>query len=101
MCFLKTCISMQVSTAKVYSEDSRKARDTLTDCEAELKHVDSPFLLQEVHETEEQVLLFSDFLQFQLQHLMKWTEQVEKGRLNSWLKSSKTYYPTSSGAEKR
>lgn len=43
----------------------------LTDCQAELEHVDCPFLLQEVHEAEQKVLLFSDFLQFQLQHLMK------------------------------
>lgn len=33
--------------------------------------MDCPFLLQEVHETEQKVLLFSDFLQFQLQHLMQ------------------------------
>lgn len=46
-------------------------RDVLTDCQAELKHMDGPFLLQEVHETEQKVLLFSDFLQFQLQHLKK------------------------------
>lgn len=48
-----------------------KVRDTLTDGEAELKHMDSPFLLQEVHETEEKVLLFSDFLQLQFQHLVR------------------------------
>lgn len=45
--------------------------DALTDCQAELEHMDGPFLLQEVHKTEQKVLLFSDFLQFQLQHLMK------------------------------
>lgn len=48
---------------------SRRARDMLTHCKAELEHMDSPFLLQEVHETEEKVLLFSDFFQFKLQHL--------------------------------
>lgn len=50
--------------------DICKARDTRTDREAELEHVDGPFLLQEVHEAEEKVLLFSDFLQLQLQHLL-------------------------------
>lgn len=59
-------------------EDMHKVRDTLTDCKAELEHMDSPFLLQEVHKTEEEVLLLSDFLQLQLQHLMKRTEHVEK-----------------------
>lgn len=48
-----------------------KVWDTLTDGKAELKHMDSPFLLQEVHETEEKVLLFSDFLQLQFQHLVR------------------------------
>lgn len=43
----------------------------LTNCEAELEHVDGSFLLKEVHETKKKVLLFSDFFQLQLQHLMK------------------------------
>ena len=55
--------SMHVRAAEVL--------DTLTDCKAELEHVDSPFLLQEVHKTEEKVLLLSDFLQLQLQHLVR------------------------------
>lgn len=55
---------------KVSFADIWKARDTRTNREAELEHVDGPFLLQEVHEAEEKVLLLSDFLQLQLQHLL-------------------------------
>lgn len=40
-----------------------------TNSEAELEHVDGPFLFQEIHETEEKVLLLPDFLQLQLQNL--------------------------------
>lgn len=58
---------MQVKVAKVSFDDwFGMVRDTLTDCKAKLEHMDSPFLLQEVHETKEEVLLFSDFLQLQL-----------------------------------
>lgn len=41
----------------------------LTYSEAELQHVHSSFLLQEVHETKEEILLLPDLLQLQLQHL--------------------------------
>lgn len=41
----------------------------LTHSEAELQHVHSSLLLQEVHETKEEILLFPDLLQLQLQHL--------------------------------
>lgn len=41
----------------------------LTHSEAELQHVHGSFLLQEVHETKEEILLAPDLLQLQLQHL--------------------------------
>lgn len=60
-----------VVVANVSFETICNVLDTLTDCKAELEHMDSPFLLQEVHKTEEKVLLLSDFLQLQLQHLVR------------------------------
>lgn len=51
---------------------------TLTDCEAKLEHMYGPFLLQEVHVTKKEVLLFSDFLQLQLQHLVRGQKQSEQ-----------------------
>lgn len=42
---------------------------TLTDGEAELQHMHGSFLLQEVHETKEEILLLPDLFQLQLQHL--------------------------------
>lgn len=41
----------------------------LTHGQAELQHMHGSFLLQEVHEAKEEVLLASDLLQLQLQHL--------------------------------
>lgn len=41
----------------------------LTHSEAELQHMHGSFLLQEVHEAKEEVLLLPDLLQLQLQHL--------------------------------
>lgn len=41
----------------------------LTHSEAELQHVNGSFLLQEVHEAKEEILLLPDILQLQLQHL--------------------------------
>lgn len=57
-----------------------------TNCETELEHVDSSFLFEEVHETKEEILLFSDFLQLKLQHLMDEKQTVyEYISLNSSL----------------
>lgn len=42
---------------------------TPTDGEAELQHMHGSFLLQEVHETKEEILLLPDLFQLQLQHL--------------------------------
>lgn len=50
----------------------------LTHSEAELQHVHSSFLLQEVHKAEEEVLLLPDLLQIQLQHLEGVEEEVEE-----------------------
>ncbi len=44
----------------------------LTHSQAELQHMHRSFLLQETHKTKQQILLLSDLLQIQLQHL---TEQ--------------------------
>ncbi len=41
----------------------------LTHSQQELQHVHGSFLLQEVHETKEEILLLPDLLQLQLQHL--------------------------------
>lgn len=43
--------------------------EVLTHGEAELQHMHGSFLLQEVHETKEEVLLLPDLPQLQLQHL--------------------------------
>ena len=45
--------------------------DQLTYCQAELQDVHGTLLFQEVHEAEKQILLLTDFLQLQLQHLCK------------------------------
>lgn len=73
---------------------SKKVRDTLTDCKAELEHMDSPFLLQKVHKTEEKVLLFSDFLQLQFQHLMREREGSRErySKLHNVLKHTRSAY---------
>ncbi len=47
----------------------------LTHSQAELQDVYRSFLLQETHKTKQQILLLSDLLQIQLQHL---TEQHTK-----------------------
>lgn len=51
----------------------------LTHSEAELQHVDGALLLEEVHEAEQQVLLLSDLLQLQLQHLKQGQKQAGVG----------------------
>lgn len=43
--------------------------DGLTHSQEELQHMHSSFLLQEVHEAKEEILLLPDLLQLQLQHL--------------------------------
>lgn len=48
----------------------------LTHSEAELQHVHGSFLLQEVHEAKEEILLFPDLLQLQLQHLHDQREKL-------------------------
>lgn len=71
---LKACLDFCTASgilkdifAQVRAEDMLKVlAHALTDCKAELEHMNSPFLLQEVHVTKEKVLLFSDFLQLQL-----------------------------------
>lgn len=51
------------------ASDVLGAVGALTHGQAELQHVHGSFLLQEVHEAKEEVLLGSDLLQLQLQHL--------------------------------
>lgn len=51
------------------------AEAVLTHGEAELQHVHGSFLLQEVHEAKEEVLLLPDLLQLQLQHLQQEEEE--------------------------
>lgn len=53
--------------------------EVLTHGQAELQHVQGSFLLQEGHEAEEEVLLGSDLLQLQLQHLRE--EEMERDLL--------------------
>lgn len=50
----------------------------LTHSEAELQHVYSTFLLQEVHKAEEEVLLLPDLLQIQLEHLEEKKQMEEE-----------------------
>lgn len=57
--------------------DILSAMEVLTHGQAELQHVHGPFLLQEGHEAKEEVLLGSDLLQLQLQHLRE-EEQIER-----------------------
>lgn len=46
----------------------------LTNSQAELQDMDGTLLFEEVHEAEEQVLLLTDLLQFQLQDLQQQAE---------------------------
>lgn len=89
---LHLCVqTLQLGVAQVWTQDPvvellwRRPRSWLVQCcnasdvlsivgvlthgQAELQHVHGSFLLQEVHEAKEEVLLGSDLLQLQLQHL--------------------------------
>lgn len=54
-------------------------RRVLTHSEAELQNVHGSFLLKEVHEAKEKILLIPDGLQLQLQHLQENEERLSKG----------------------
>lgn len=56
-------------TALAHARHLLSVRGALTHGQAELQHVHGSFLLQEVDEAKEEVLLGSDLLQLQLQHL--------------------------------